>query len=346
MDTYSAVRTATRFHSILGTLHPDKPFFGFLPGNGTEAPASDETGPLQAAKVHIGQTQTTHCQIGQEEYYLQLLERGSCQIETASHTHTQRAGTVAVFNPDEAVTLHDEAGNEALIFRLSRQMVIDAAAEFGYVGRQNAIQFAPGLLTRQDDANLHHLLYAIATEHENNRGACDQATDYYARLLCLALLRGVPVNVQAGTHCRPTTNDRIEIIRNHVTRHIKDDMCIESLAMLCGVSVKTLYNQFNKECGKTPSAYIREMKLEAVHQCLSTDPDTHNVTHVALEYGFTNLSRFSSQYKALFGETPSITLKRTRKQSCSHASCLHTSGRQSTRPVPLFPSVNGIQAAS
>ena len=102
-------------------------------------------------------------------------------------------------------------------------------------------------------------------------------------------------------------------MRQYVLNHIKDDLDLNELAELCGVSVKTLYNLFRREYDKTPSAYIRELKLEAVHQQLTTDSSIRKVTPIALDYGFTNLSRFSGQYKTLFGETPSATLKRSRR---------------------------------
>jgi AraC-like DNA-binding protein len=42
----------------------------------------------------------------------------------------------------------------------------------------------------------------------------------------------------------------------------------------------------------------------------NADPDIVNVTEVARRYGFTQLGRFAGVYRAVFGESPSTTLKR------------------------------------
>jgi AraC-like DNA-binding protein len=89
------------------------------------------------------------------------------------------------------------------------------------------------------------------------------------------------------------------------------EISADDLARLSNVSVRTLYDRFKKVKGMSPSAYIKARKLRRIYQHIQTATNkVRNVTEVALEYGFSHLGRFSSEYKLLFGELPSETLRR------------------------------------
>ena len=61
--------------------------------------------------------------------------------------------------------------------------------------------------------------------------------------------------------------------------------------------------------------YLRRLRLQRVHAELAANsPESVTVTMVAGRWGFVHLGRFASQYRQLFGETPSETL-RARGQS-------------------------------
>jgi AraC family ethanolamine operon transcriptional activator len=51
--------------------------------------------------------------------------------------------------------------------------------------------------------------------------------------------------------------------------------------------------------------------MHLVHRALLlATPGTATVTQTAMDHGLWELSRFSAQYKVLFGELPSATLRR------------------------------------
>ncbi|MEU7031164.1 AraC family transcriptional regulator [Streptomyces sp. NPDC046275] len=82
------------------------------------------------------------------------------------------------------------------------------------------------------------------------------------------------------------------------------------LAGLARVSVRRLQESFRQYVGMSPMAYVREVRLERVHEELRAgDPDGLSVGEVAWRWGFTHPGRFAAQYRARFGEPPSRTLR-------------------------------------
>lgn len=87
------------------------------------------------------------------------------------------------------------------------------------------------------------------------------------------------------------------------------------LAEICaatGVSERTLRVCCQEQLGVGPVRYLwlRRMHL-ARRTLMRADPGAVTVTKVASDYGFAELGRFSVQYGALFGESPSVSLHRT-----------------------------------
>ncbi|MFC8509322.1 AraC family transcriptional regulator [Streptomyces sp. NPDC057411] len=82
------------------------------------------------------------------------------------------------------------------------------------------------------------------------------------------------------------------------------------LAALARVSVRRLQESFREHVGMSPMAYVREVRLERVHEELSAAaPDEASVTEVAWRWGFAHPGRFAARYRERFGETPSATLR-------------------------------------
>lgn len=60
-----------------------------------------------------------------------------------------------------------------------------------------------------------------------------------------------------------------------------------------------------------PIRYLSLRRMHLVRRALARgDPSLVTVTQLATDYGFWELGRFSVTYRALFGEPPSVTLRR------------------------------------
>ncbi len=76
------------------------------------------------------------------------------------------------------------------------------------------------------------------------------------------------------------------------------------------ISARTLQYHFKQKFGLSPKQYLHHLRLNAVRrELMANSPETLKVEDAALKYGFFHASHFGSEYKKLFGETPSQTLK-------------------------------------
>lgn len=82
---------------------------------------------------------------------------------------------------------------------------------------------------------------------------------------------------------------------------------IESLCRELGVSRRTLQYCFQDMVGMNPVAFLRAQRLNGVRRMLK---QSASVTEAATAWGFWHFGHFSQEYKKLFGELPSDTLRR------------------------------------
>ena len=117
---------------------------------------------------------------------------------------------------------------------------------------------------------------------------------------------------QTPTLPKLTKGEKIALqIRDRIYKRLSKKVTIASLAQEYGVSEQTLQNAFKSLFGFTPSRFLRNLKLNHVRRALiKADPDEDAIVHVAKRWGFTHMGHFSRYFTDLFGENPSVTLKR------------------------------------
>jgi AraC-like DNA-binding protein len=78
-----------------------------------------------------------------------------------------------------------------------------------------------------------------------------------------------------------------------------------------GVAERTLRVACEEHLGMGPIRYLSLRRMHLVRRALlRADPSTATVTRLATDHGFWELGRFSVAYRALFGESPSESLRR------------------------------------
>lgn len=99
--------------------------------------------------------------------------------------------------------------------------------------------------------------------------------------------------------------------RDYALAHPDRPPSILELCNRVGASRRKLQYCFQETLGINPVAYLRALRLNAVHRALRRNRDD-TVHDIAIQWGFWHVSRFATDYRQLFGELPSTTLKRAR----------------------------------
>ena len=88
---------------------------------------------------------------------------------------------------------------------------------------------------------------------------------------------------------------------------------VEELCSRLNISRRMLNYCFQEALGTSPLQYLRHLRLNGVRRDLRrSSPDTSAIRDIAGRWGFGHLPRFAAEYRALFGELPSATLRQHR----------------------------------
>jgi AraC family ethanolamine operon transcriptional activator len=85
---------------------------------------------------------------------------------------------------------------------------------------------------------------------------------------------------------------------------------VRRLAQHLGLSPRQLYRSFHAAVGMSPAKYLKRYRMTQARLDLQkADPAETTVTDVAVSWGFWELGRFAVEYRRVFGECPSETLR-------------------------------------
>lgn len=99
----------------------------------------------------------------------------------------------------------------------------------------------------------------------------------------------------------------VALARDFILAHRSESITVPELCEQVHVSRRTLQYCFEDVLGMSPNAYLRMVRLNGVRRQLH---DGRAIGEVAGEWGLCNFSQFSSDYRKLFGLTPSAAQKR------------------------------------
>jgi AraC family transcriptional regulator, ethanolamine operon transcriptional activator len=229
----------------------------------------------------------------------------------------------AAFNVDSIIALGD---GEEFDFRTPRSldivvMTVDANAlgEFAesvYHIDGGLMVTKPGVLVRPAEtaARLRELLSLLLLSIKSNptmlnypqiRKGMEQ--EMYNNIVLAVGDNGAEV----APALAPSRKAVVDKVREYILAYKEDPVTIADLCTALNVSRRTLQYSFQAVLNVNPVAYLRAVRLNATRRALRAqagDPGA-TVADIAARWGFWHMSHFAADYKLMFGELPSQTLR-------------------------------------
>jgi AraC-like DNA-binding protein len=281
------------------------------------------------AAAHVGRTSFDYFQIDcsaghgivstrprESEYFLFVPFRGGIEVAQGRHRIQVAPGQIALVGSAGIYTQKRWHGvTDLLVIQIPRQIFAKTLAdEYGPLA-EPMIEFEPRIVADLSTVpTLGRFIGMICRDAGEERPCIADPTTARAceRTLILLLVQSFPHNLSRRlphqqSQGAPYYVRRVqEFIRANAARPIT----AAQLTALAGVSPRALYYGFKRTLGVPPMKYLKHVRLDGARAALrQAGPLRRTVTQVALASGYTSVSRFCRDYRAHFGETPSVTMR-------------------------------------
>ena len=128
----------------------------------------------------------------------------------------------------------------------------------------------------------------------------------YAEALSLALASRVAslcATIPGEQRSTPTLSSKqLGRIREHVDKHLSQELTIERLAALASMSPFHFARCFKQTTGMTPHQFVTRERVLRARELLTTEK--RPIGEIAMELGFASQSHFSDVYRRITGSSP------------------------------------------
>lgn len=148
---------------------------------------------------------------------------------------------------------------------------------------------------------VHHAMSWLYELHETP----DVARHYLDELLGLILLECVRTT-------KPGITNRWSNVTAYVHQHLAESLTLDQMARIAGMSRNYFVEEFHREIGLSPMAYVRKTRLDKA--CRAITQSNKVFSEIARETGFRDEYEFSRVFRRVMGFAPS-TLRPLRTQA-------------------------------
>jgi len=145
-----------------------------------------------------------------------------------------------------------------------------------------------------------------------------QAQRVLEQTMLHAVVAVVADDVPSPELAHPRRRHIVDAAKDFMRARIAETITVADLCIELGVSRRTLQYSFQEVLGINPVRFLRAMRLNGVRRDLKNPgAQPGSVQDTAANWGFWHLGHFVTDYKRMFGELPSETLRRTRRPTAA-----------------------------
>ncbi|HVV10533.1 AraC family transcriptional regulator [Amycolatopsis sp.] len=249
-------------------------------------------------------------------FLVQVPVSGRAQVRAGELSVRSEPGLATVLSPDVPGSVRWSADCVQLMVRIERTALRARLAGMIGTALHRELRFEPAMDVGSGYGHGWLLaLHAIVHQLDRPGSLIENAAmaEAFEQVLMSALLTAQPSNYShiLRGEARAAPSKAVGIALDWIESHPKAGHTTASLARAAGVTERALQLGFRKHLDMRPMEYLREIRLQRVHEQLKTETaDGRTVTEIALEWGFAHQGHFATRYQRRFGEKPSETLRR------------------------------------
>ena len=221
-------------------------------------------------------------------------------------------------SPLQSVEVITPAGFEALFVRFSRDAVVAELEKILNRQAHTELVFSPALRLKTAAGQR---LNAICSELRRLLCLTDhrQISDSVALCSLEEELMQILLQTQAHNYTRllnrgsKAGSRQLDDAQEYMRANAHLSLSLGDICQAAGVNARTLQSSFRKQQGCTPMQFLRKIRMQEVRAALLNPAEDASVSREAARWGFLHFGRFSSEYRAQYGEVPSETLRRARR---------------------------------
>lgn len=249
----------------------------------------------------------------QDFLLIMLPMRGSADIGIGRQSVQCVPGRAAVTSTVELDRMRWSQDCSQLVVQISAQAIDRHVTLMTGRALREPIRFEAEMEARSGRPSWWNYVALLLDELSATQGQGNQASmAHLETLLIVKLLETQRSNYHE--HLQPQgcriAPQHVRRVERFIADNVERPISLEELVNVSGVSARALFDGFRRFRDQSPMAYLRSIRLERVRQDLLRAPAGETVTSIACRWGFYQFGRFAGEYRKVYGELPSETLRR------------------------------------